>query len=415
MQNLRSKYAANSLMMTLILALIIVTICFSIIVISYYNKTSQLQYISDTKLYDNLESGVNILLADTNFPTDVKIDTLKLFADDEDSTIMQTSIWGIVKYNHLCSFNHLGKKEQSFFSSTAVPDSLNCALFLVDHQRPLNVAKNARIDGVVYLPRAGISEQNNVSQVLGEHRLSGRQLPTFNRELIKCVEKLINKYTINVANRNLAMINQSVMQSFNDSSINISSTGDIELLSGNFSGNIIISSAKTIIINAGVICNNIIIAAPKVVFKDGFTGKLQVFATDSLITGSNCTFEYPSVLYLKKNKNIAEQALLIVGNGTALSGSIICLAEENEYPNIMAEFKQNTFVKGLVYVHGFLDLKSVVYGTVITDFFIYRNDVATFENYFAASLLNRAGLPSFLVPPAGFSSSNRSIIIDWIN
>ncbi len=414
MEVLKRKISANSLVITVVLSFIIVSICFSIMLISYYYSGSQLKYISSIRLGDDLESGINILLLETDFTGEEKSETISVYSDSKDSVTLKRSTWGTLRYNYVNAFNQLGNKEQSFFSSNDVPDSLNCALYLVDHQRPLSISKTTQIDGAIYLPAAGIVEQRYSANIVGDQRPSFGKLPTFNQELQTSYTALINSFTNKTNICNTAMIGGIISQKFNDSLLNINSNETIQLLSGSYTGKIIISSSKSIVINAGVICKNIIVIAPKIIFKDGFKGTLQAFATDSLIIGSDCLLEYPSVLMLKQNVESKEQSRLFVGNRTMISGSVFCISTKIGYPKIMAEFRENSVVEGLVFVHGFLDLRSKVYGTVFTDFFIHRDDVAMLENRLTAPLISRSGLPFFLTPPSGFSNSESLKIICWI-
>jgi len=89
------RIRANSLSITIIIALIISLLSSLLVLQAYQYRSIQLKYFLDDKLNNNLRSGISICLADTSQYTNDVIKYMDLFGDKDDSVMIKRIPWGI--------------------------------------------------------------------------------------------------------------------------------------------------------------------------------------------------------------------------------------------------------------------------------------------------------------------------------
>src|SRR5260221_4175136 len=89
------KLNANSLAITIIVALVLGILCRSLILLSYYNKRFEIQSFNTEKINRNLQSGIALVMADTTENNHFKNYTADLFGHGDDSLSIKTFPWGI--------------------------------------------------------------------------------------------------------------------------------------------------------------------------------------------------------------------------------------------------------------------------------------------------------------------------------
>ena len=143
--------------------------------------------------------------------------------------------------------------------------------------------------------------------------------------------------------------------------------GNTLIEKGNIAGNQIIICNGILALSKKVQIKDIIIIAQSILFENNFEGSLQSFARDSIITGDNCSFNYPSafVIYSENNDNTA--AKISMGFDSKLSGTILCWSIRptirNHFITILSE---KSLVNGNIFCNGYTEMNGVVKGHVIT-------------------------------------------------
>gem|GEM_PF-5151822 len=136
---------------------------------------------------------------------------------------------------------------------------------------------------------------------------------------------------------------------------------------GNISGNQIIICNGVMAFSAQVNIKDIIIIAQSILFENNFEGSLQSFARDSIITGDNCTFSYPSAFVIYSENNNNSSGKISLGVDSKLSGTILCWSI---HPTIRNHFiivlSEKSRVDGNVFCNGYTEINGVVVGHVIT-------------------------------------------------
>src|SRR5665213_2267594 len=85
---------ASALYIVIVIALVISLLCSSLIVAAYFYKTQYQQKFRYDQLSNNVNSGVNILLANNDTTYD-KSKTFSLFGNYNDSVSLQKLTWGV--------------------------------------------------------------------------------------------------------------------------------------------------------------------------------------------------------------------------------------------------------------------------------------------------------------------------------
>ena len=415
---LAKKAAAGSLILTLVLSLLISIACCSLLLLLYFHGLMYSGYAEHGRLNNNVESAINIVLADTSINAARSVDSLNLFGSTEDPVVISKELWGLQQFVSVKAIGRRIQEQRSFLCASGMPAELKAALFLADHQRPLQFSGKGKINGDLFLPKAGLLKNTHDTEV----ELSGNfshvsdSLPLLNDQLNFYLDSFLNKFVFETADQNTSLLNssESIEQDFLDTALIIRSKEEIILrTAASFKGKVIIASAKEIMIEEGAQLDNILLWAPVIRFKNGFRGILQAFATDSLIVGSDCSFGYPSSLLLIKPEAIDGKGFIEIGTGTEIKGIVIGVTRGARAPAIFASLDENTVVTGIVYINGYLEEKGVVNGCILTDFFMYRSTTGNFENNFHAPHIDRKMLPEFFVCPAIFKSSTRLNITQW--
>ncbi len=148
--------------------------------------------------------------------------------------------------------------------------------------------------------------------------------------------------------------------------------GSVSLEGCRLSGNIIVVAEK-LHIGASCTMTDIIVAARSVVIADGFRGRLQVFAADSVSVGENVTLQSPSGLF----SGLYAQ----VGEGSEVNGYVIIdpsgvpRAPVNpDRPDVKRPNMRTTRtsrLRGLLYVDGIAALQGIVTGSAIIGEAVY--------------------------------------------
>jgi hypothetical protein len=418
------KVEASSLLITLIIALVVGVLCTSLILVSYYNRIIDIGSRTNDKLDRNLESGINIALADTSYSLLDKRDTVDLFGDKNDSVEIVKKNWGLFNTASVMAFSATKSKKKEFIYGSELPLYMDGCLYLTDKQRPLALVGDVTLFGKAYLPKAGVRpsfiDQRGFSYkelIQGEILQSSGSLPQLDSQRLNILRDYLTYIEAPpVSAVSINTFTDSLTNSFNDSLIYYFNEEEIDLSAIKITGQIIIISGKKIIVDSTSLLNNVLIIAPEINFKKGFSGIVQAFATKEINVEKNCTFQYPSCLVIVHKSADLDLSKLKLASGVNFNGILLGIHENDATANyISVEIEKGTEITGIVYVDGFLAIQGKVFGTVMTNLFIYKSPGTIYENNLVDVEFNRKKLsPYFLASPI-FNKKGKNKIIQWVN
>ena len=416
------KLSSNSLVITVFISLILGVICSMLVLLLYTKLQSQSIFSTKIKLQRNLKSAINIVLADTVVPVLEQTNTLDLFDKGEDSAIIKTENWGLFSIASITVKANKKSKTKTFFYGQTMNQELSSSLYLTEHQTSLSISGHAKLAGDAFLPKGGLKpvfiDQRGFlynELIKGEIKTSYDNLPEIKTGICQNLNGLLKKNII-TSNGNVNRdIPDSINQSFCDSVLIIYQKSNLTLSNCKLRGHVMILSDSAIIVHNDCFLENVILAAPSIQFDEGFTGTVQAISSDSIIAKKNCHFNYPSCLILLKNTITELQPKIIIGDYCGLSGVILTVSKTKDISKTYTEIGLNSVIKGFVYSSGYLSVKGRVYGTILTDYFIYKSSPSVYINYLVDAELNRNALSRFFIAPHIFRNCCENKIAQWVN
>ena len=418
------RIRANSLSITIIIALIISLLSSLLVLQAYQYRSIQLKYFLDDKLNNNLRSGISICLADTSQYTNDVIKYMDLFGDKDDSVMIKRIPWGIYQVGICKVWGSTKEKITELLIGSSLPPYLKGCLYLVDHDRPISLVGNTRLIGNAFLPKSGArisfinqNRYNGVKLVYGDISSSDKESPSLSDNTVQYLGTLLYSTPREISEYSLSNFSDTNKRKFVDTLQYFYQPGKITLSNVILSGHIIVKSDSLIEIENSATLQNIIVIAPIVKVNSGFKGRLQILASESISVDESCFLQYPSALILiKKEKGSAlHQPKVIISKNCTLEGGIFSFSASDDVYKTSVEIKDGCTLKGILFVNGYLTLESDVKGTVLTDYILYRSAASTYENHLVDRRIDRAKLSTSYVGPSIFPGKKINKTIQCLN
>jgi hypothetical protein len=412
---------ASALYLVIVIALVIGVLCSSLIVVAYFYRSEYQRKFRYDRLENNLNSGINILLASPDSAY-ARQTTFSLFNRSDDSVSIQKSVWGAYNIFTVKSFIQNDTLFRTFLTANAVDSAKWSAIYIADDDRPISVSGKTSITGNVFIPKAGIQTAyidgkaytGDKRIVIGEKRTSEKKLPVLDTDRLKLLDKDFSTKGTTLGNKD------SLTWSFLKEIKIIDFKNEEQTLKHlDLKGNILLHSDTTLIIDSTVLLNNVLVFARSIIVKDGFHGSCQLFATDSISIGKDCHFSYPSCLGIIRSNapKIISQAKISIGENTTFSGLIFTSEKKPGSLKPMISINKKDTIRGQIYSQDALALKdkAVIYGSVFTNRFVYQNSFTLYENYLINTTFNSKNIsPYYLASPVTPVASKKKKILKWL-
>lgn len=391
---------ASSMVYALFVVTILAIISGSIVLSSYYYNLQLIDYTQRIKQQSYVQSGVNLLLEQNSFKLPYKA-TRKLFEDEQSEIQLSKRWWGLMELITVESVwknNSVGKVYLIGFKDK-FKDRIS--LYLKDNNRSLSLSGKTIIQGNTYLPKSGVKRAYVDGKGFAGSKLidgdvleSKSELPKLNKKLYANV--ISNFLTTNIADSVITLeeLNKVAFfkNGFSSKTIVVQLPDQTRLNQLKVTGNVILKSKGTLYIENTCAFKDVLIYAKKIVFKQEFEGKLQAFASDTILVEKDCKFGYPSVLCLVKDESNIRQYLAI-DKGSSLVGTIAQLSSDVEVKsNALIRIEKESNVEGLIYSLGQLYLGGAVFGSVYTGTFILSTPSSIYENHLLDAEINPSKL-----------------------
>lgn len=408
------KLQASSLMYALMITLLIALLSSMFISMVHLNHIRVDMLGLKERLIRNCNSGMEIALHDTEGPEQEYID---LFQEGIDSVLIERKYWGAYRLLKVNSFFKGEQITRTALAGEHTADQLT--LYLADKNRALNVCGKTEIKGDAYLPPLGIKRAYIEGKtyigselVYGSKYLSEKYLPGLNLEMLSKIydEDVLEKYSfLDKDKKNLPVAEQS----FSKPTLCLYE-GEILNVEGSYKGNIIIVADSVVEISASAKLEDVLVYAPVIKVQEGFSGKLQMFASDSIHIGKNCNLAYPSVVgCYHKDKEVHINIL----ENTIVEGMVFCKGKLKKRSFAKHMFlDKNTALLGELYVEGAnVEMRSNrVIGTSYCDRFVLHTKSSVYENHLIDVELNSESLPKSYAVSALSLSDGEKTLVKWL-
>lgn len=414
---LRIKLKASSLLLSIVIALILTLLCSSFLLISYYNKLSQLSLLQSIKAETNIESQINVVLSQNDDGTVID-DSLSLDNLEGEQNSIIRNRWGLFEIATVQSKIKRINVFRTFMYGAYPPDYMEGCLYLADHQRPLVIGEHAQLTGKIIAPESGIKKNGNTlvftaPNANDENRFS-HKMPMLKKGTIDYLYSLTNGVD-QFDKRVTSIASQVIKNKFTEKTLIIKGQGVLTIDSSTVSGNVLIISDSVIHITKNNELKDIILVAPYIEIDNYFSGCIQAFATKKLEVGENCRLNYPTGLVLLNYGKDINPKQLIINQETLVNGTVLVLSPEDSFNKPVFENRKNSRIKGLLYIQGYSFLEGQIDGSIATDYIINRSNGATYENYLDNIIINRDSLDKAFVGALVFSGNHQNGIVKWLD
>ena len=418
LKTIPTKLEAGALTYTLFVAILSSIILSAIILGGYYYKIEYLHYKIEKQNIENLSSSVALSLAVDDIPYHEEYYG-QLFSEGTDSVMISRQPWGVWDVFKVRTFNAKSDYIRYFARAFKRSEKAMSALYLYDEGRPVSVSGKAKITGKAYLPKSGIRSSyvgrigyGNSKLIYGTKLESKDEMPALNsgkKETIRHftagnVSKLYPEYLIVKDNSiNYMRFDSDTVVYQNYRSVSIRDS---------ISGRVWINASERIFVESKAFLENTILSAPIIEIDSGFTGALQLFATDTILIGRNVHLEYPSFLGVL---NDDPPATISIEPNSKITGVVYMDGEKDRYNLRILSIADQATVEGMVYCNGMTDILGSIEGHISTRKFLINTFSGVYENYiFNAKLNGEAINPDF----AGIDLwyyDNEKVILKWLD
>ncbi len=407
---------AGALLLAILLATMIAVSTGGLLLLLQYHRQYAAQTMRQERLQQNLSSAINLLLAnDGNVPEDLQ--KLNLYDGDDDSVILSLQPWGVFDVATAWAYEGPDTLQYTFLKGKVPTPDERFALYLADEQRPLSLSGQTRIQGDAFLPEAGIrksyieNEAYAYEEVVhgGSMQVSNATLPEMDGKIIAQLWDYLQPvdsaaWTANAVNWFENSMTDPLTRLFtNDYSI-LHGPDTVVIDRQTLSGHVIIIADQTMIITANAKLDNVLLFAPCIRFEQGFRGRLQAFARDSLTVGRDCRFDYPSALGLVNIPTdslfLEFQPIMRIDSASVVNGLVFSHFPGGDQLLAKVVIGKEVVVHGQVYADGLLELQGQVSGMTLCRRFTLQTSSSLYENFILNGVMDITALsPHYVGSP----------------
>jgi len=406
----------------------IAIICSALILMAYYNKMVYTSYIEKDRVFSNVNSGINLLLAE---PETVELNSSKrrsLFESYNDLVLLERKQWGIFELIKVSSWWKNFSFQKIAFTGHYYKNDSSYAIYLADQNKPLSLCGKTEITGNCYLPKAGLKrayiEGRNFE---GKELINGNI--TFSQDSLPEIIDTFKNLDLEYFKQNYLESDEtfkiiaeeipedSLFNSFSDSTILLYTKNDLLLDNIVLTGNITLLCEGTLEITNSCRFEDILVYGKSVWIEEGFAGKFQLFAKDTINIGENVQFKYPSVIGLinDNKEGNTNPSMVNFERGSSFFGVIYssCHSDVITIDPIL-KTSEDTKLSGQVYWAGIFDIKGMVNGSVACKKFLLKTPSSIYENHLLDVIIDLDGLSEYYTGVELTGTDRINKVIKWL-
>lgn len=378
----------------------ILTGCLFLAVVT--NRKEDIFWETQQRLIDNANSGICILQSVSN-RYQQQNQLIDLYDAMRDSVKLTCYPWGLFRVIKSEAFSG----RQTYLKIALSADKLETrfpVLWMPEQREPLSLCGNTLIKGEAFLPKSGVKPAyinqktyQGKELIYGAVKQSTRNMPVGLMELFKldpmCILKDHSLILTETISANWLLKHDTLIKSFNDTMFYVEKAGLLLLSDCHIEGQIVVCASEEIQVANSFSCKDIILIAPVIKIEQGFSGTLQAFATDTLITGYDVFLGYPSVLAVIQTDNHNLSSVLTIGEGNRIEGSIVSLQQyQTDRSMALLSIGNESTLVGQVISNGIVQHYGQIDGTMICKEFLLATPSAVYKNHLLDAGINRNGL-----------------------
>jgi hypothetical protein len=405
---------AAALSYAIVFSLLVGLICSGVIFISATQKKIEvIQTNKEHVLFDSYSAVRYGML------TIAPGDSAHYIHDSGDTSEILHRQWGA--FSMICSTTHkypLSKRRSALIGVVQSP-KLPC-LYVPGNMGSVKITGATRIEGEASVPngqveRAYIAGKNYAYEelVFGKISVAELGLPPLKKQWTNVAPADV----IGPARSGDYLAKDSAY-SFNEDCTYFQSLQPL-VISHRISGNVIIHSFDSIYVEAQSQLDNVILIAPVVRFEAGFSGTVQVLATERVVCEKAVELLYPSIIALNEpvSRNESTRRFIRVEEDAKVLGGILVTSQQKDYrkPPFL-ELRETSVVAGLIYNCGETEAKGTIIGSLFTEQLSVRAGGGVYGNHLVDAIISQQRLPDYFLLPGWLESQSniQSKVIAWL-
>ncbi len=401
---------AASLLYALVIIFLIGLLASSFVLFSYLHSRETDFYGIQYRLDKNAASGMEYLLAFRDVLPYQQPFVLELSDEPYDKVILEKKSWGLYEIGVAEATFKTRRASRICLIGAKAAQGNTTALYLVDTDKPLQLAGKTEIRGTAWLPEKGVKRAYIEAQhYAGEQLIYGTQ---------KKSERLLPELPAGMAEQNharlqgrftaadslldfFALESDTLLHSFARRTGVFSTPAPLVLDKGRYEGNLIFHSSSRIVVKPGCFLSGVLLYAPWIEIESDNGSSFQAFASDSLRLKENSELRYPSALALLRKYNSVQtpsvpkkEFTLCLEQNTRMCGVLLGWTDKlsKQEPLLVSLDKQSILV-GQIYSSDRAQIKGAVYGQVLTTLLYLHTAASKYENTLLDAVIDGTRLP----------------------
>jgi len=405
---------AGALYFSIIIAFVIAVLCAALLLLAAHYRNSYLKELRFGRLLRNMDGGIAVALSSEEL-----LDTLRgvdLYQQGTDSVALQYQRWGIYQLVFLKAFIQKDTLKRAVLLGTNADST---AIYLSDEDRSLSLSGDAKVVGDVSVPKSGLKKAYVDGRPFSYEKLvekgslghSERLLPKLDSGILASLGNGFKKMDIYTD-----MSETHIMQSFYRPTLYFDVSARSKLTGLSMRGNIIIRSDTLLRIAASCELDGIQVYAPGIVIENGFRGRGQFFATDSIIIGDKVSLLYPSVAAVLRTPLSTAFPKLLLGKSTLFEGVLLTYEQQRSPLQTMLSIDSASLVHGEVYITGVLKFAKgiTVKGKVSCNSFLMQRGQSIYENFLIDLTINTKARNRYYASSRLFRYKGTNKVLQWL-
>ncbi|MEM7035865.1 MAG: polymer-forming cytoskeletal protein [Bacteroidota bacterium] len=392
-----ARLKASALVYTLMICTLAGVLVASLLMLFSYNRIGFDDLYFRELAVDNVDSGIKAVLYGAGDRFGERAE--RLFESEVDSVYARGEVWGMYGVLRVTGVHGPARRTRTVLFGAVPERAFAAALYVEDRNRPVTLAGKTRLEGLLYLPEAGlkrgfVGREGFAGEKLyrGEKRLSRGMRTGLDYKDLEGTRKMLERVAAGMgpAGRDIRS-GDSLKGDWGGGTEYLGAGERVYLNDVKLSGKIVVT-ADEIWVGAQARLDMVQLYGRRIYFEDGFRGRVQAFATDTLQVGAACTFGYPSVLCVGNSENAG---YLELGMESVLEGAVVNdagLVRGVRKGKGLTRIQEKAEVFGNVVVPERLDIQGTVHGNVMTGKFTLQTPASVYENHLLNAVITSEGL-----------------------
>jgi cytoskeletal protein CcmA (bactofilin family) len=391
----------------LLLALLSLIDINNAVLLRWQNSSVNIEFLQDKANYAAVES--------------IQPNETQIHNHSTGNTMITVAPFGV--FEHLLISSSSGRAEDTIVFQKGYkikPDQP--VLYVADHGQPILIAGKTRIVGSISVPNGKV-ERGNIGGKHFRGRLpnsinashSSAHIPVW-AELHRRVEQFTHRIDSVRIREDLQELPIYWQRFSHLKSTQYFMVDGTFTLSDSISGNTVLYASDTLYVRHEAKVSGAVLCAPVIQVEQGFQGKGQFIAFESLTFGDRTQLDFPSIALIYGS----DESILKIGKDSNINGMVVFLNRDSISSNLDVNNIQlytSSTITGLIWSEGKIGLKekTKINGSIYGESFQYFDVMSTYDNYLYNIRIEPLDTSEHKYMHAIPLFSNQSDILQWLN